>query len=786
MSKVKLINKKLLYFIPIFFLIVVLFRIVYAYNDTKNKEYQFAQKKAEVLNSYVVTHRDYYQKFFIDKTIPLNAKTLLALPAFSAAPISKEFSKNNPLSITVKTVSDRARNPKNMVDKDELKAIKYFKENSKLKEYFNGENDLFYQYGYALRIEQKCLSCHGSKHKAPKFIQDRYTNAYDYKLGEIRGIVSIKIPKDILDKYFFQTFINSVIYDILLLILLFGFIFYLFKKSRDLNEVLEFNINKKTKELKDQNSFLNGYVHALDNSTALTKTDINGTITYANKKFLKDTGYLLDELIGNTHKIVLHPDNPKKIFENMWKRILDKKIWNGVIKGLRKDKTEFISKVSIVPILDDSGDIIEFIAARVDITELILNKEKIKKSLVTDSLTKFPNRQKLIDDIKNLNNKKSYLALLNIDRFKEINDFYGHNIADEILIKVANKLKSLTIQEKVTIYKLPSDEYAILTNASMPEEQFLSKIENIVSILNETKFVVEQHNVFVTFSCGVVIDTDSVMIKADMALQNAKTNKKHIKVYDDSLDMSKKITQNIQGVAILNEAIQYNNIVPYFQPIYNLHTKRVEKYECLARIIQKDGSIIAPFKFMDIAIKSKLYPNITKNILSKSFAFFNDLDYEFSINLSIEDIINQNTVKFIIDSLESFTNPSRVVFEILETEEIENYGELKDFIKKVKQYGCQIAIDDFGSGYSNFAHILELNIDYLKIDASLVKNISTDENSKKITQTIINFTKDLGMKTIAEFVEDELSLNILETMGCDYIQGYYIGKPQVGLKDDNK
>ena len=134
--------------------------------------------------------------------------------------------------------------------------------------------------------------------------------------------------------------------------------------------------------------------------------------------------------------------------------------------------------------------------------------------------------------------------------------------------------------------------------------------------------------------------------------------------------------------------------------------------------------------------------------------------------------------------MEGFNNPSRIVFEILETEEIENYSELKDFIKKVKQFGCQIAIDDFGSGYSNFAHILELNIDYLKIDASLVKYISTDDNSKKITQTIINFAKDLGMKTIAEFVEDEVSLNMLESMGCDYIQGYYIGKPQKGLKND--
>ena len=149
----------------------------------------------------------------------------------------------------------------------------------------------------------------------------------------------------------------------------------------------------------------------------------------------------------------------------------------------------------------------------------------------------------------------------------------------------------------------------------------------------------------------------------------------------------------------------------------------------------------------------------------------------------MEDVLNKATVEFIIDSLKKFKQPERVVFEILESEKIDRYSELKEFIQKVKVYGCKIAIDDFGSGYSNFAHILELNIDYLKIDASLVKCVTTDENSRKITQTIINFAKDLNLKTIAEFVENKESLELLKEMGADYIQGYYIGKPEDKLQE---
>lgn len=650
----KIFRSRILYIIPIIFLIVIIFRITLNYNTTKEEAYNFAKKEAEVLNSHAIAHRNYYQKLFISKVLLLEEKTLPALPAYASRPISEIFSKDNPLDIEIQTVSDRARNPQNSANADELKAINFFINNPDESKYFSDDNDEFFQYASALRIEPVCLNCHGKKNDAPLFIQEKYPNAYDYKLGEVRGIMSIVIPKNGINVYFYKHLTHAIIYDLLLFIALFIAIFILIKKSKKMNDYLEIEIKSKTKELKD--------------------------------------------------------------------------------------------------------------------------------SLVTDRLTNLPNRLKLLEDVKVFDNKENkHLAIINIDRFKDINDFYGHKIGDQILYKTASIIQKICTCPETTIYKLPSDEYAIFSINKMSRDEFYSKISKVVSSIQETKYEINSNAIFITLSCGIASNKKYLITKTDMALQIAKNDKRSIITYDDSLDTTETINQNIQGMSLLKDAIEHDKITPFFQPIYNVKTKKIEKYEALVRIVEDNGNIIAPYKFLEIAIKSKLYPSITRNMIEKSFEFFKNKDYQFSINISINDVLNQKTTAFILKSLEEYDKPQKVVFEILEGDKIGNYQELKEFIAKVKKYGCQIAIDDFGSGYSNFSHILELDIDYLKIDASLVKNVRSDENAKKIIQTIIRFASSLEIETVAEFVEDETSLNLLEKMGIDFVQGYYIGKPKPTL-----
>ena len=647
----KYLNRKILYIIPIIFLLVLLFRVYYSYNDTQKQMQEFAQKEAQVLKAHALAHRYYYQDLYFNKTIPLNEETLKGLPAYSSHFINETFSKDNPFNISLQTVSDRARDPKNQADRSELKAIEYFKEHPKEQEYFTSDNPEYYQYAKALKIEQRCLKCHADKEEAPLFIQKKYDKAYGYKLGELRGILSIKIPKDKLNDYFLQHFTYSVIYDTIAFIVLFIIIYIIAQKSKEINSFLREAVRLQTKKLKD--------------------------------------------------------------------------------------------------------------------------------SLISERLTGLPNRLQFLEDIRNSKGQKSrHLALINIDNFKDINDFYGHKIGDELLVALAKKIDEFCHDEHSTVYKLPSDEYAVFTAWDVEASVFQQRIANLLKAIQKSEYIIQGNTVFITVSCGIASNEENLIIKADMALQVAKSSKTDLVVYDHLIDTTESVNKNIRGIALLKDAIAKDEITPYFQPIYNLHTKKVEKYEALVRIISENGDVIPPYSFLDIAAKSKLYHHITYTMIDKTFEFFkNKKMFEFSINLSIEDILNEKTVEYILQKLATYSEPQRVVFEILESHEIENYEYVKEFIQKIKKYNSKIAIDDFGSGYSNFSHVLELNVDYLKIDASLIKNITTDENAKKITQTIVNFAKNIGLETIAEFVEDEESLNLLNELGVDFIQGYYIGKP---------
>ncbi len=245
-----------------------------------------------------------------------------------------------------------------------------------------------------------------------------------------------------------------------------------------------------------------------------------------------------------------------------------------------------------------------------------------------------------------------------------------------------------------------------------------------------------------------------------------------MEIYSHNLTWSKK----------LRSAIKEDRIISYFQPIVDNRTLEVKKYECLARMIDGVGNSISPQYFLDISKKNRLYPKITKKMVDMAFEMFADKRYEFSINLCVEDMLDNSTRSYIYSKLEDYGDRTKVSFEIVESERIEDYAEVKDFIAMVKKLGGKIAIDDFGSGYSNFEHILRLNVDYIKIDASMIKNIDNDKNSQIIVDTIVGFAKKLGIKTIAEYVHSESVFNKVKELGVDMSQGFYFSAPVEDIK----
>jgi len=187
---------------------------------------------------------------------------------------------------------------------------------------------------------------------------------------------------------------------------------------------------------------------------------------------------------------------------------------------------------------------------------------------------------------------------------------------------------------------------------------------------------------------------------------------------------------------------------------------------------------VAPFFFLEVAKQTRQYFDITKTVLYQAFEMFKEKDVEFSINLSILDIVEPKISKYILSMLKKYDIGPRVVFEIVESEYMENFEGVMNFIGEVKKYNCKIAIDDFGTGYSNFEYLIKLKADYLKIDGSIIKNIDKDENAYLVVSTIVEFSKKLGMKTIAEYVESEEIFKIVKELGIDYSQGYYFSEPK--------
>ena len=414
-----------------------------------------------------------------------------------------------------------------------------------------------------------------------------------------------------------------------------------------------------------------------------------------------------------------------------------------------------------------------------DISHEIEHKHELYKLLYTDNLTSFPNRAKLIEELQTNNLVLEAVCLLNINSFKEVNDFFGHKVGDAILIDVAELINENIKKEgnHLNLYKFPSDNYCI-TNTKDCQESFIELIKNIVESVYKKVFVFELYEIDIRITAGISFSNkNNKLITADIALQSAKKDHKDYIVFYDELDKFREYENNMLWTKKLKSAFINDNIEVYFQPLVNNRTLKVDKYECLVRLIDEDGKVVAPYFFLDISKKSNQYTKLTKIVLEKSFQKFEYLPFEFSVNISYEDIENPDFLDFIKDLLNKYDVKNRVVFEILEDESIKNYNLLISFVDDVKALGCKVAIDDFGSGYSNFEHLLKMNIDYLKIDASLIKNIATNENSYKITKTIIEFAKNLNLKTIAEFVENEEIFNIVRKLGADYSQGYFFSAP---------
>jgi PAS domain S-box-containing protein/diguanylate cyclase (GGDEF)-like protein len=549
---------------------------------------------------------------------------------------------------------------------------------------------------------------------------------------------------------------------------------------RKINHSLTNEIQSQEQQVIISQSLLNEYKRAVDLSALVSKADKKGIITYVNDAFCEISGYSRDELIGKNHRIIKSTKNPRSVFSNLWKTISTKKTWKGILCNRRKDGTNYYVSTTIVPLLHVNGTIKEYISIRTDISEIFYQQQKIMMQ-TTDVLTKLPNWQKFIELLAK--ESTPLIAIINIDRFSEINDYYGHTTGDKVLIRFSEVLQEFSTDE-ITLFRLAGDEFSLLATNNFPHASFQNTCEDIFKYLDKEPFVVDDNELIISATIGIAGSSNNAYLNAGMALRVAKESHQALVFYNKKVDFHTRHKNNILWTAKIKQAISEDRVALFVQPIVNTSTGLTNKYECLIRIIEEDGTEVSPFYFLEIAKHARLYSKLTTIIIKKSFDFFSKRTDAFSINLTIEDINNQKTVNYLKKRLVDSSIAKRLIIEIVESEGIENYEDVSAFIVDMKSLGCAIAIDDFGTGYSNFEYLIKLDPDYLKIDGSIIKNITHDDAALRITKLIADFSKSMNFKTIAEFVCDKHIADSVKNLGIDYMQGYEYGKPK-NIKDLN-
>lgn len=558
------------------------------------------------------------------------------------------------------------------------------------------------------------------------------------------------------------------------------------------------NVVKQTDNNKYSYNELLNLKEAVDESIIIAITDNKGIIKYANTRLCEISKYSFEELIGNDHRILNSGFHPKSFFREMWKTIGNGQKWYGEICNKAKDGSLYWVQTTIIPFFDDNHKPYKYIAIRTDITA---QKDIKKVSYIAyhDDLTGLPNRRsfnkRLDAEVAKSNRMKNEFALfiLNVNRFKNINDELGHIVGDMFLVEVANRLREVDITSG-SFYRQNSDEFVyILDDTSRVEEM----AQNIIATFNNS-FKIEDYEFYASISVGISIypqhgDSIKNLIKnADAAMNKEKTSKSNsYRLYMSELHKSDGKWLVLETK--LHKAIENNLLDLHYQPKYDIRKNKMVGMEALLRWTDDELGAVPPMRFIPLAEQNGLIKDIGVWVLkraSKRIKSWNDehgTDYHVAVNISPIHLNSQGFIDMLEGViLETDIQPQHLEIEITEMSLMDYSDELLNTISRIRELGVMISVDDFGTGYSSLSYLKKFPVNTLKIDRSFVKDIIHEESGVAMVAAIITLAHALNLTVVAEGVEEEGELLVLLEHGCDYVQGYYYSKPLDEFAFNNK
>lgn len=548
--------------------------------------------------------------------------------------------------------------------------------------------------------------------------------------------------------------------------------------------------DKSTKELEEKIRQLTNkqkqYEDVLNNvEETVFEIDIDGMWTYLNRAWTKMTSFSLEESIGTSFLNFIHPEDRKLNQQNFTSLIQnEKEHCRCKVRCTTKDEGFKWVEIFARLILDENGNITG-ISGR-----LSPINEKLAYLTTPDLLTHVKNRYFLEDAlneaISQAKNKNilSAVLLIDLDNFRFINDTYGHSVGDEVLIKVLELMRKC-LNDSSIIARLGGDEFAILLKWT-DIEKAVDTAEQIRQVIEKTDIELSSEIIInITISVGVIevdslLTTQKVLSFADTALYSAKESGKNTVKIIESKDDKTRLCEFSKTIELIKKAIKDNRFTLFYQPIIKVRGQ-IMHYEALIRMFDEKNAVIPPNLFIPVAERFGLMSQIDRWVVRNVIRTLEKNQYiSVFINLSGQSLGDKALLSFIEESIKnSKIEPANLGFEITETSAIRDLSQSEKWIRRIKQLGCKFALDDFGVGFSSFSYLSNLPVDYLKIDGSFVKSLDKDPTQKALIQAMNAVAHALGKQTIAEFVESQDILCILQDLNVDCGQGYYIGRPEL-------
>lgn len=531
-----------------------------------------------------------------------------------------------------------------------------------------------------------------------------------------------------------------------------------------------------------------------DNSQeAIVITDANNRIIDVNPAFTVITGYHRDAVLGMDPKFLSSGRQDAAFYSSMWGTLREKKAWRGEIWNRRKNGEVYAELLSISAICDTAGNVRRHVAVFSDITYFKEHEAELSQVANYDALTGVPNRRLLADRLRQSiahaqrSGKTMAVCYIDLDGFKDVNDQYGHEAGDLLLVEIAERLQEV-LRAGDTLARLGGDEFIVLFNELAADEECFQVLDRIMLTI-AAPVRLAGHDVAVSASIGVTFypadneDGDTLLRHADQAMYIAKqTGKKRYHIYDAIHDQRVR-TMHESRRRIL-QGLESGEFELYYQPKLELASNRIVGVEALIRWNHPERGLLQPADFLPVIESSELECKLGRWVMGAALAQLHEwekagVSMQISINISARHLQSPDFVSELKSQLGQYPKleHGRLQIEVLETAALEDTSHTFEIIKECRELGVSFALDDFGTGYSSLVYLRRLGADTLKIDQSFVQNMATNEGDRAIVEGVIALAKTFKRETVAEGMEDPKLVKKLSDMGCGYGQGYGIAHP---------